>query len=80
MARLILLRVEMKISTKLAKSRKTDEYLPNAGDHAHLKDVFAPAVRRYDGADIQGLVSTKNWCDPKSAARRTYTSSRGGIA
>ena len=29
-------------------------------------------MRRYGGADVPGLAETKNWCDPKSAARYAH--------
>jgi hypothetical protein len=30
-------------------------------------------MRRFGGADIQGLVATGRWRDPRSAARYTHT-------
>ncbi len=33
-------------------------------------------MRRYGGADVQGLAETKNWRDPKSAARYSHVVAR----
>ena len=33
-------------------------------------------MRRYGGADLQGLAATKNWRDPRSAARYAHVVSR----
>jgi hypothetical protein len=33
-------------------------------------------MRRYGGADVQGLVATKNWRDPRSAARYAHAVAR----
>jgi hypothetical protein len=33
-------------------------------------------MRRYGGADVQGLAETKNWRDPRSAARYAHVVAR----
>jgi hypothetical protein len=33
-------------------------------------------MRRYGGADVQGLAGTKNWRDPKSAQRYAHVVAR----
>jgi len=33
-------------------------------------------MRRYGGADVQGLAETKNWRDPRSAARYSHAVAR----
>lgn len=38
--------------------------------------TWATWMRRYGGADVQGLVETKRWRDPKSAARYTHVVAR----
>jgi integrase len=35
--------------------------------------TWATWMRRYGGADVQGLVATGRWRDPRSAARYTHT-------
>lgn len=35
--------------------------------------TWATWMRRYGGADVQGLVATERWRDPRSAARYTHT-------
>lgn len=37
-----------------------------------LRHTFATWLRRYGGADVQGLVGTGNWRDPRSAARYAH--------
>lgn len=34
-----------------------------------FRHTWATWMRRYGGADVQGLVATGNWRDPRSAAR-----------
>jgi integrase len=37
-----------------------------------FRHTWATWMRRYGGADLQGLAATKNWRDPKSAARYAH--------
>lgn len=37
-----------------------------------FRHTFATWMRRYGGADLQGLVATGNWRDPRSAARYAH--------
>lgn len=41
-------------------------------NHHSFRHTFATWLRRYGGADVQGLVATKNWRDPRSAARYAH--------
>jgi integrase len=41
-----------------------------------FRHTWATWMRRYGGADVQGLAATKNWRDPKSAARYAHVVSR----
>lgn len=41
-----------------------------------FRHTWATWMRRYGGADVQGLVGTGNWRDPRSAARYSHVVSR----
>jgi integrase len=41
-----------------------------------FRHTWATRMRRYGGADVQGLAATKNWRDPRSAARYAHVVSR----
>jgi integrase len=41
-----------------------------------FRHTWATWMRRYSGADVQGLVATGNWRDPRSAARYSHVVSR----
>jgi integrase len=41
-----------------------------------FRHTWATWMRRYGGTDVQGLAATKNWRDPKSAARYSHVVSR----
>jgi integrase len=41
-----------------------------------FRHTWATWMRRYGGADVQGLAETKNWRDPRSAARYAHVVSR----
>lgn len=41
-----------------------------------FRHTWATWMRRYGGADVQGLVETRNWRDPRSAARYAHVVSR----
>jgi integrase len=41
-----------------------------------FRHTWATWMRRYGGLDLQGLVATRNWRDPKSAARYAHVVSR----
>ncbi len=41
-----------------------------------FRHTWATWMRRYGGADVEGLAATKNWRDPKSAARYAHVVSR----
>lgn len=41
-----------------------------------FRHTWATWMRRYGGADVQGLAETKNWRDPKSAARYAHVVAR----
>jgi integrase len=50
-------------------------HLAFVGFHT-FRHTWATWMRRYGGTDIQGLAATKNWRDPKSAARYSHVVSR----
>jgi integrase len=55
---------------------KPPEYrLAFVGFHT-FRHTWATWMRRYGGADVQGLAATKNWRDPRSAARYAHVVSR----
>jgi integrase len=55
---------------------KPAEYrLAFVGFHT-FRHTWATWMRRYGGADVQGLVETKNWRDPKSAQRYSHVVAR----
>jgi integrase len=55
---------------------KPPEYrLAFVGFHT-FRHTWATWMRRYGGADVQGLVATGNWRDPRSAARYAHVISR----
>jgi len=37
-----------------------------------FRHTWTTSMRRYGGADVQGLAAMKNWRDPKSAARYAH--------
>nr|WP_246739386.1 tyrosine-type recombinase/integrase [Bradyrhizobium aeschynomenes] len=41
-----------------------------------FRHTWATWMRRYGGADVQGLAATSNWRDPRSAARYAHVVSR----
>lgn len=41
-----------------------------------FRHTWATWMRRYGGMDVQGLAATKNWRDPRSAARYSHVVSR----
>jgi len=41
-----------------------------------FRHTWASWMRRYAGTDVQGLVATGNWRDPKSAARYSHAVAR----
>jgi integrase len=41
-----------------------------------FRHTWATWLRRYGGADVQGLVATGNWRDPRSAARYAHVEPR----
>jgi integrase len=41
-----------------------------------FRHTWATWMRRYAGADVQGLVATGNWRDPRSAARYAHAVAR----
>jgi hypothetical protein len=43
---------------------------------SHLPAYVATWMRRYGGADVQGLTETGNWRDPRSAARYSHVVAR----
>lgn len=55
---------------------KPPEYrLAFVGFHT-FRHTWATWMRRYGGADVQGLAGTKNWRDPRSAQRYAHVVSR----
>lgn len=52
-----------------------DNRLAFVGFHT-FRHTWATWMRRYGGTDVQGLVSTGNWRDPRSAARYSHVVSR----
>jgi integrase len=55
---------------------KPPEYrLAFVGFHT-FRHTWATWMRRYGGADVQGLAATKNWRDPRSAQRYAHVVSR----
>jgi integrase len=55
---------------------KPPEYrLAFVGFHT-FRHTWATWMRRYGGTDVQGLVATGNWRDPRSAARYSHVVSR----
>jgi integrase len=55
---------------------KPSEYrLAFVGFHT-FRHTWATWMRRYGGADVQGLAETKNWRDPRSAARYAHVVAR----
>jgi integrase len=55
--------------------KKPDFRLAFVGFHT-FRHTWATWMRRYGGADVQGLAETKNWRDPRSAARYAHVVSR----
>jgi integrase len=41
-----------------------------------FRHTWATWLRRYGGADVQGLIATGNWRDPRSAARYAHVEPR----
>ena len=52
-----------------------DYRLSFVGFHT-FRHAWATWMRRYGGADVQGLAATKNWRDPRSAQRYAHVVSR----
>ncbi|WP_316234622.1 tyrosine-type recombinase/integrase [Bradyrhizobium sp. SZCCHNR1020] len=52
-----------------------DYRLAFVGFHT-FRHTWATWMRRYGGADVQGLAETKNWRDPRSAARYAHVVAR----
>jgi integrase len=57
------------------KWKPPEHRLSFVGFHT-FRHTWATWMRRYGGADVQGLAETKNWRDPKSAARYAHVVAR----
>jgi integrase len=57
------------------KWKPPEHRLSFVGFHT-FRHTWATWMRRYGGADIQGLTETKNWRDPRSAARYSHVVAR----
>jgi integrase len=77
----LLLRAKLKACGVPCPVRRPTGWKPPAyrlafvGFHT-FRHTWATWMRRYGGTDIQGLAATKNWRDPKSAARYAHVVSR----
>jgi integrase len=77
----LLLRAKLAVCEKPCPKRrptgwKPPEYrLAFVGFHT-FRHTWATWMRRYGGADVQGLAETKNWRDPRSAARYAHVVAR----
>jgi integrase len=77
----LLLRAKLKVCGLPCPKRrpvgwKVPEYrLAFVGFHT-FRHTWATWMRRYGGADVQGLVATGNWRDPRSAMRYAHVVSR----
>ncbi len=77
----LLLRAKLAACGKPCPARrptgwKPPEYrLAFVGFHT-FRHTWATWMRRYGGADVQGLAETKNWRDPRSAARYAHVVAR----
>lgn len=77
----LLLRATMAVcGLECPKRRPTGWYKPKfrlafVGFHT-FRHTWATWLRRYAGADVQGLAATKNWRDPKSAMRYAHVVAR----
>lgn len=73
----LLLRAKLRVSgLPCPKRRPTgwkppDNRLAFVGFHT-FRHTWATWLRRYGGADVEGLVATRNWRDPKSARRYAH--------
>jgi integrase len=66
----------MPCPTRRPTGWKPPEYrLAFVGFHT-FRHTWATWMRRYGGADVQGLAETKNWRDPRSAARYAHVVAR----
>jgi integrase len=77
----LLLRAKLKACALPCPVRRPTGWKPPAyrlafvGFHT-FRHTWATWMRRYGGTDLQGLAATKNWRDPKSAARYAHVVSR----
>jgi integrase len=77
----MLLRAKMAVCGLECPKRRPTGWTPPSyrlafvGFHT-FRHTWATWMRRYGGADIQGLAETKNWRDPKSAARYSHVVAR----
>jgi integrase len=77
----LLLRAKLAVCGAPCPVRRPTGWKPPAyrlafvGFHT-FRHTWATWMRRYGGMDLQGLAATKNWRDPKSAARYAHVVSR----
>jgi integrase len=77
----LLLRAKMAVLDLPCPKRRPTGWKPPVnrlsfvGFHT-FRHTWATWMRRYGGADVQGLAETKNWRDPKSAARYSHVVAR----
>jgi integrase len=77
----LLLRAKMAVLGLPCPKRRPTGWKPQenrlsfVGFHT-FRHTWATWMRRYGGADVQGLAETKNWRDPKSAARYSHVVAR----
>lgn len=77
----LLLRAKLKVCELECPVRRPTGWKPPAhrlafvGFHT-FRHTWATWMRRYGGADVEGLAATKNWRDPKSARRYAHVVSR----
>jgi integrase len=77
----LLLRAKLAVCGLPCPKRRPTGWKPPAyrlsfdGFHT-FRHTWATWMRRYGGADVQGLVETKNWRDPRSAQRYAHVVER----
>ncbi len=77
----LLLRAKLAVCGIPCPKRRPTGWKPPAyrlafvGFHT-FRHTWATWMRRYGGADVQGLAETKNWRDPRSAARYSHVVAR----
>lgn len=75
-ARLMACGVPMIARPKKGEKRRVPPHRLSFVNHHTFRHTWATWMRKYGGSDVQGLMATGNWRDPRSAARYAHAVAR----